>query len=867
MPTPSIVSRALIGCLLTGLLGAQAAVQQAAAALQLQPIAFVPNLGQWQRPTRFEAAFGATGVFLEPDGFWLSLAEARLPHAGEPRGHRARLERTPRRGVGLHLQFVGAGPATVAAVPGTELVARHQYFLGADRANWRADVPTYGAVRYEGLYPGVGLRCYARDGHFEYDVELAAGADLAQVAIEVAGAERLRLDADGALVFETALGPVRQPAPSTFVCDSDGVRRPVAASFRLLSPTRFGFAVPEWRGDLPLVVDPGLVYSTTLAGVFLQDVAVRADGVVTLVGDTTGLGYPTTAGVYAATAPGGGDWFVTQLDPSRPTAQQNRYTTYLGGTGGDSATDVRLDAQGGIVIAGYTAGLFPTTAGAFATSFAGGVIDMVVVRLDPAASGLQQLTYATMLGGAGDDLPYDVDVSVAGQIVVAGFSDSPNYPTSANAYDPVVSSNGGSAVVTVLDSLQSGAAQLVYSTFLGGSAGDDARAVAIDVFGRLWVAGYAESTNFPTTAGAFQTTHASPIQADGYVAQLDPSQFAAQQLVWSTLFGGNADDWVDAIHVDLLGTVVTVVGTTASDNLSLTANAFQPTSPVPAGQAFGGYVARFAPQATGAAQLVYGTYLRGTNYEFSTGIAVTRTGAITVTGGTSSTDFPVTPGAAAVVNPGSMSFVSRLDPARPPSQQLVYSTFVGSGVNDYPVGLGVDAVDDELVTIAGYCGSPSYPVTPGAFGTPITGSDLFVTRLDLRPTGVVAYGASSPGCNGPAAVGVLAWPQVGNPAFALTCGNAPASALGIAGLGLAPLPAPVGVLGIDLWLHPTGLVLLTVFADAAGSVTLPLPIPAQPTLAGLQFVNQYAFVEAPGPAPCPLQGWSASNALTVTIQP
>ena len=835
--------------------------------LARQPIPFVPNLGQWQHPANFVACIGATTAYLEPDGFRLTFLAAGCEPQPLPRRAKGRtLPLRTARGAALHLQFVGAGAGVVTAEQ--SLSARHNYFLGDDASRWRTAVPTYAAARYRGLYPGVEVRCYTLHGHFEYDLELAPGADLAAVRIAVAGAERLAIDGDGALVFETAVGPVRQPAPVTFTVAADGRRQPVAARYRLCGEHQFGFEVPEWRGQQALVVDPGLVYSTTLAGVFAQDMVVGADGAITVLGDTIALGYPTTPGAIITTAPGGGgDWFVTQLDPSLPTAQQNRYTTYFGGSGGDSGTALAIDANGRLAVAGILdGGNYPTTPGAFASSYGGGSIDAFVTLLDPSLPGAQQLLLSTLLGGGNDELPYDISIGPTGDVLMSGFSDSPSYPVTANAFDGTVSTPGGSAIVSVVDPGQTGAQQLKYSSFLGGTAGDDARSAVLDLLGRITVVGYAESTNFPTTPGAFQTVHASPIQADAYVAQLDPSLPPAQQLVWSTLFGGNADDWFDAVVVDPLGSVISVAGTTGSNNLPVTPGAFQSNGPSPS---FGSFLARFLPQQVGAAQLDYASHLHGNGYDFTMDMAVAPNGAITVVGGTDSTNFPTTPGCYDPNTPSgaTKSFVTRIDPARPAGSQLVYSTLVGGGTSDYPVAIGVDPFDPDVVTIAGYLGSPSYPVTPGAFGTPISGSDLFVTQLDLRPTGVQAYGSSSPGCNGPLAIGVMSWPQVGASGFSFTCSNAPSVSIGALVLNYTGLVTPTPVLGIDLWVDPIGAALGVVISDASGAAELPLPIPSQPTLAGLQLRAQYAFLGVPAPLPCPALGWSASNALVITIQP
>ncbi|MHC5072256.1 MAG: DUF7948 domain-containing protein, partial [Planctomycetota bacterium] len=169
------------------------------------PAAFVPNLGQWQQPARFVLRRGPVTVFLEDQGFTLDLAAAR--------------DQERDRGVALRLSFVGAHPALL--VGARKLPGHHNYFLGNDAGRWRTDVPRYASVRYESLYPGIDLRLREADGHPEYDLLLEPGADLAKVAVHVAGGKSLHIT-DGALVIDTALGPVTQPAPRTWQLSATG---------------------------------------------------------------------------------------------------------------------------------------------------------------------------------------------------------------------------------------------------------------------------------------------------------------------------------------------------------------------------------------------------------------------------------------------------------------------------------------------------------------------------------------------------------------------------------------------------------------------------------------------------------------------
>ncbi len=188
-----------------------------------QAPAFVPNQGQWHHGARFAARLGAMGVFLDPGGWTLTLEEP--DQAGADRARWSEADGTgPKptgvRGVAVRMSFAGADRARL--VPERPRPGVHHYLLGDDPAAWRTDVPRYASVRYEGVRPGVDVRMREHGGHFEYDLLLEPDARLDDVAIDVRGIEGLHVDGEGALILETALGPVRMPLPVSWEEAADG---------------------------------------------------------------------------------------------------------------------------------------------------------------------------------------------------------------------------------------------------------------------------------------------------------------------------------------------------------------------------------------------------------------------------------------------------------------------------------------------------------------------------------------------------------------------------------------------------------------------------------------------------------------------
>lgn len=315
-------------------------------------------------------------------------------------------------------------------------------------------------------------------------------------------------------------------------------------------------------------------------------VAVDADGVTTVAGNTTSLNYPTTGDAYQRNFGGGdGDGFLFQLSPPAPDEQEGAgfnllYSTYFGGSREDSFTDLELGASGDFVLCGYTASedLFRDAAGdnriagAFQEEYGGGEYDAFVVRFQPDSEPPEtQLQYGTFLGGERDEananFPNDrllrqaVTVKETGEIAVTGVTWSPHveegqgaerkgFPTK-RAFQAEYG-GGGDIYITILKpdmAIQPPEDQLVYSTYLGGASLDMGEEVKWSPNGLLCLVGLSESEDFPVTENALDKTLNGV--RDPIVAQLNPDgdpeppedpEDHEPQLVYSTYFGGNGRD-------------------------------------------------------------------------------------------------------------------------------------------------------------------------------------------------------------------------------------------------------------------------------------------------------------------------------------
>jgi hypothetical protein len=465
---------------------------------------------------------------------------------------------------------------------------------------------------------------------------------------------------DPVLVYSTVLGGGSFDWGTGIAVDATGAAYVTGYTLSSDFPTTSGAFNTSHAGPSPydafvtkLSADgSALAYSTYLGGAGYDSpdgIAVDALGAAYVTGTTESSDFPTTSGAFDTALSGFRDAFVTKLSADGTSLS---YSTYLGGSiadgfpgiGFDSGRAIAVDATGAAYVTGFTTSSdFPTTSGAFGISNGGvydassgtGAYDAFVTKLSTDGSGL---AYSTYLGGAGDDPAYGIAVDALGAAYVTGYTTSSDFPTTSGAFD---TSKAGYYDAFVAK-LSADGTWLSYSTYLGGSWDDFGTGIAVDALGAAYVTGTAFSSDFPTTNGAFDTSHAGPSPYDAFVTKLSAD---GSSLAYSTYLGGGGDEDVRGIAVDAAGAAY-ITGTTFSSDFPTTRDAFD--------TALGGdsdaFVTKLSADFT---SLSYSTYLGGSSgdsfpaigYDSGNGIAVDSSGAAYVTGDTYSSDFPTTSGA------------------------------------------------------------------------------------------------------------------------------------------------------------------------------------------------------------------------------
>lgn len=458
-----------------------------------------------------------------------------------------------------------------------------------------------------------------------------------------------------------------------------------------------------------------MLYSTFIGGSSNDEgysIAVDSSGSAYITGYTASANFPITVGAYDTSYNTNNDVFIAKLNPAGTGLI---YSTYLGGSGDDRGYGIKVDNQGNACIAGFTvSNNFPVTINAYDTTYNAGGGDAFVSKINNTGSGL---IYSTYLGSGNLDQGEGIALDTSGNIYITGFAYAGNYPVTNGAYDQTF--NGYVDVfVTKLNPALTGTASLVYSTFLGGNYYDYGYAIDVDNVGNAYITGYTQSTNFPVTIGAYDTTfNGSFGTSEVFVSKLNAT---GSNLVYSTYFGGTGNDYGSAITVDT-GKNSYITGYTASTDFPIIVGAFDTTYN---GGSYDAFITKL--NSTGAT-LVYSTYLGGTGSDSGNDIGLDNMGNAYVIGATASTNFPITVnGYDTAYNSGVNDiFFSKINTA---GSTLKYSTFLG-GTND-DGGLGIALTKGGNIYMTGYTASANFPTTITAFDTSYNGGrDVFVTKM------------------------------------------------------------------------------------------------------------------------------------------
>ncbi len=739
-------------------------VADAKLAMSRLPLIFEANRGQTDGQVKFLSRGAGYNFYITPTASYLALA--RLPESAK-QGQKAQKLPEGAPVSRLKMSLVGGNPKANIRHDGDQL-GLSNYFIGNKPENWVTDVPSFGRVLCEDVWKGVDLVYYGNQQELEHDFILDPGVSPKTVRLEYEGQKELRVDESGELVLNTGLGEVRQKAPIAYQVVK-GERKPVEAEYQLLADNQVGFKVGPYDESQQLVIDPVIRYSTYIGGSaddYAFDVQVDASRNAYITGYTGSFfqdanNEPSRDPVSVLT-----EWPLVNQFQGDPDRINNSSRSNFNTTENPDNNFTYFDES---------------SYDAFVTKFN--------------ATGTSPLLYSTYLGAENDDYGLALTTSPSSSvdhpfIYVTGCTESIYWPLQVAVQNQ---QGGRDGFAVKLDTSRSGASQLVFSTYLGGSGNDIGRAIAVDGTQNVHIAGITNSTNLPvfsTDGQPFQSTLAG--SSDIFLVSLDASGSAFN---YYTYFGGSGsesglpvtapinfnyivprapysspgtqtwngrafatpygDDQAVAIAVDDQGNTF-VAGGTASLDLFASFPPGAQNGPQPAHAPDTGRMDGFVAKFDTAGRPVYGTYLGGGGDDACRSIAINPQGEAYVTGYTASGDFPtVAPTAASIPaytasfqGGASDAFVAKLNTS---GNEWIYSTYLG--------GNGTDVGNDIAVSPSGQayvCGTttssfPSFPLVNPSQNDLRGGVDCFLAKL--RPNGAEfeysTYFGGSAGWSGP----------------------------------------------------------------------------------------------------------------------
>jgi hypothetical protein len=691
--------------------------QQAAVNYDKLPLSFEANVGQTDRSVQFLARGPGYSLFLTATDSVMVLSQ-RMGIGQQPVSVNDLSGAAESPLTVVSMQVLGGNPAA-HVVARNELPGRANYFLGNNPSQWHTNVPTFGQVQYENIYPGIDLVYYGNQGQLEYDFVVAPGADPQAIHLGFSGADQLRINNQGELVLNANGQDILQRQPLVYQ-EVNGSHQKVASAFALLDqqPTvgrpslmqpQVSFAVGPYDLTRSLVIDPVLSYSTYLGGSgndYGNGIAVDpATGDALVMGTTNSTDFPT-ANPWQPTFGGGlDDAFVTRISADGSTLL---YSTYLGGSNLDDGNGIAVDpTTGDALVTGITASTDFPTVNALQPNKGGGPYDAFVTRLSVDGSAL---VYSTYLGGTGSDNGLGIAVApITGDALVTGVTTSRDFPTA----NPLQPSYGGGVADTFVARISADGSTLLYSTYLGGTGDDEGYGIAVDpATGDALITGFTTSPDFPT-ANAWQLNPGGG--EDAFVARLSAD---GSTLLFSTYLGGSGDDIGYGIAVDPTTGDALVTGQTYSPDFP-TVNPLRPNY----GGSGDAFVARLSPDGSA---LVYSTYLGGSSEDKANGIAVDpATGDALIAGDTRSADFPTANAVQPNYGGAEDAFVARLSAD---GSALVFSTYLGGSGVDRGFAIAIDPTTGAAL-VTGVTGSADFPTVNAVQPNYGGGADAFVTRV------------------------------------------------------------------------------------------------------------------------------------------
>ncbi len=441
----------------------------------------------------------------------------------------------------------------------------YNYYLGKDRSRWASGCKAYSAITYHELYPGVDLKYYLEQGVIKYDLVIGPNADPSKVQFNYQGDINMNLE-DGCVNVKSRINTITENRPISYQI-INGQKKYIDSRY-ILRENKISFGLASYDHNLPLIIDPELIFSTfsgSVADNFGYTACYDDRGNLYSGGIVFDPNFPVTNDSEYS---GATDMAILKYDS---TGSQLLYATFIGGSAADNPHSLIVNNNNELVILGTTGSVnYPVSQNAYDTTFNGGDpfsifsnynngCDIVLSKLG--ATG--NLIASTFIGGSendgilklqdqgtlvnglirnyGDYIRGDVIMDDQDNVYIASSTESLDFPTTSG----IQSTFGGGVSDAVVFSLNTDFTNLRWSSYLGGDREDAAYSIKIDTSNFVYVAGGTKSANFPTTDSTLGPNFAG--ETDGFITRID---LDGDSILQSTFLGTASYDQTYFIDID-----------------------------------------------------------------------------------------------------------------------------------------------------------------------------------------------------------------------------------------------------------------------------------------------------------------------------
>jgi len=588
---------------------------------------------------------------------------------------------------------------------------RNNFFFGNISSQWITDVPSYESLTYFNLYTGIDLSYRITDSGIKSEYEVHPGANFRDIRIEYKGASCTIENGD--IFFNTTAGYFVDGNLLCYQETEEGQRVVETEIINENNILSYEIETSDLNPSASLIIDP-LFHSTFLGGSGDEngiDITVDTMDNIYLCGSTSSIDFPTTPGTYNTT---NNDIFISKLDS---IGNNLLFSTYFGGQARDSVQSIVLDSNDDIYASGSTASMdFPTTQNGSDTTY-NGYADIFLIKLSNNGS---KLLYSTFIGGRGDDDCRDMTIDSSNVIYLTGETLSDDFPYTPNAF--CTTHEGAHDIFLVQFSPFE--SKLMYSSYYGGTNTEYANSIEIDESRNIYIGGKTDSSDFPTTDGAFSRSLNG--LEDAFFLKFSPD---FSDLIIASYFGG--ERFESGFVAPGEDNSIYIVGTTSSGVFPITQNAYQKS--IKGSGTSDIFISKLDNQGT---ILNYSSYIGGNQSDLyysnmvSNIFNVCPDGSVIVSTITASDDFPVTDDARDKEYNGYRDIaILRMGVD---GSGLLYSTYLGGNDLDIPFSLYSNYMN--VIYLVGSTFSGDFPVSVDCFDNGLGGrSDAFLLKMHLSP--------------------------------------------------------------------------------------------------------------------------------------